>query len=575
MAQKLLLASLLMAAGILSAQAQYPDKPVKIVVPVAAGGGVDVMARLLAQHLGERLHQQFVVENRPGAAGVIGSKAVIASPADGTTLLYTPSSLSLSVAINKTPPYDLAKDFSPIVNVAISPYALVVNPSVPAHSLKEFIAYAKANPGKLSYGSAGVGSASHLAAELLKSKAGIEMVHVPNKGMNPALIDLMGGQVQVLFASVPGLTVGEVRTRAADRDGGDEALGADAGPADDGRIRPAGFCRRQLGRTARARRPRRRDREEAARRGHRHPGHAGDEGADQDARASTSSPARRRSSPSNCRRTSSAGDRWRKAASEETEVAQYTRLSGGWLCISTRSTFCHAERNSECRGLARDAGDVRRQQQPRRGFAGELEQRIVGRGRFGRIDIDRRAAEMAGDQACRQRRLVDDAAARGLDQHRAGLHASQARAAPIRFCVAGSSGTCSDTTSEVESSSSSDIARASMPLASAGRRIEEADLRAHADERLRHRAADGAEADQADLQALDAGEIVRHHAGAELGVVAGLDLGVGPGEAPQQHRRGGHGIFRHRAVAAARRRWRPECRAASAPPDRGDRRPRR
>ena len=201
-----LLAGLLLLTGAFATRAEYPDKPVKIVVPVAAGGGVDVMARLLAQHLGERLRQQFVVENRPGAAGVIGSKAVIASPADGTTLLYTPSSLSLSVAINKTPPYDLAKDFTPIVNVAISPYALVVNPSVPAQSLKEFIAYAQANPGKLSYGSAGVGSASHLAAELLKSKAGIEMVHVPNKGMNPALIDLMGGQVQVLFASVPGLT---------------------------------------------------------------------------------------------------------------------------------------------------------------------------------------------------------------------------------------------------------------------------------------------------------------------------------------------------------------------------------
>jgi tripartite-type tricarboxylate transporter receptor subunit TctC len=206
MLRKLVLTGLVLFAGTIAAQAEYPDKPVKIVVPVAAGGGVDVMARLLAQHLGERLRQQFVVENRPGAAGVIGSKAVIASPADGATLLYTPSSLSLSVAINKTPPYDLAKDFSPIVNVAISPYALVVNPAVPAHSLKEFIAYAKANPGKLSYGSAGVGSASHLAAELLKSRAGIEMVHVPNKGMNPALIDLMGGQVQVLFASVPGLT---------------------------------------------------------------------------------------------------------------------------------------------------------------------------------------------------------------------------------------------------------------------------------------------------------------------------------------------------------------------------------
>jgi tripartite-type tricarboxylate transporter receptor subunit TctC len=206
MLRKLVLVSLILLVGAIAARAEYPDKPVKIVVPVAAGGGVDVMARLLAHHLGERLRQQFVVENRPGAAGVIGSKTVIASPADGLTLLYTPSSLSLSVVVNKTPPYDLAKDFTPIVNVAISPYALVVNPSVPVHSLKELIAYAKANPGKLSYGSAGIGSASHLAAELLKSKAGIDMVHVPNKGMNPALIDLMGGQVQVLFASVPGLT---------------------------------------------------------------------------------------------------------------------------------------------------------------------------------------------------------------------------------------------------------------------------------------------------------------------------------------------------------------------------------
>jgi len=204
---KLTLMSLILALGTsaVHAQAQYPDKPVKIVVPVAAGGGVDVMARLLALKLSERLVQQFVVEDRPGAAGVIGSKAVIASPADGTTLLYTPSSLSLSVVVNKTPPYDLAKDFTPIINVAISPYALVVNAAVPARDLKEFIAYAKANPGKLAYGSAGVGSASHLAGELFKAKVGSDMVHVPNKGMNPAIIDLMGGQVQVLFASVPGM----------------------------------------------------------------------------------------------------------------------------------------------------------------------------------------------------------------------------------------------------------------------------------------------------------------------------------------------------------------------------------
>jgi tripartite-type tricarboxylate transporter receptor subunit TctC len=199
----LALISSLVAAG--TALAEYPDKPVRIIVPVAAGGGVDVMARLLAQKLSERLGQQFTVENRPGAAGVIGSKAVIASPNDGATLLYTPSSLSLSVAVHKTPPYDVGKDFTPIINVAVSPYALVVHPSLPVHDLKEFIAYAKANPGKLSYSSAGVGSASHLAAELMKSMAGIEMTHVPNKGMNPALIDLMGGQVQALFASVPGM----------------------------------------------------------------------------------------------------------------------------------------------------------------------------------------------------------------------------------------------------------------------------------------------------------------------------------------------------------------------------------
>jgi tripartite-type tricarboxylate transporter receptor subunit TctC len=139
---------------------------------------------------------------------------VIASPADGATLLYTPSSLSLTVAVNKVAPYDVARDQTPIVNVAISPYALVANPSVPATDLKELIGYAKANPGKLSYSSAGIGSASHLAAELFKLDAGIDMVHVPNKGMNPALIDLIGGSVQVLFASVPGMQAERAHVRA-------------------------------------------------------------------------------------------------------------------------------------------------------------------------------------------------------------------------------------------------------------------------------------------------------------------------------------------------------------------------
>jgi tripartite-type tricarboxylate transporter receptor subunit TctC len=189
----------------LPAQAEYPEKPVKVIVPVAAGGGVDVMARLLSQKLSERWGQQFFVENRAGAAGVIGSKAVINSAADGYTLLYTPSSLSLTVAVDKVPPYDVGKDFTPIINVAISPYALAVHSSVPAKTVQEFIAYAKAHPTSLSYSSAGIGSASHLAAELFKSMAGIEMVHVPNKGMNPALVDLMGGQVQAMFTSVPAM----------------------------------------------------------------------------------------------------------------------------------------------------------------------------------------------------------------------------------------------------------------------------------------------------------------------------------------------------------------------------------
>jgi tripartite-type tricarboxylate transporter receptor subunit TctC len=187
------------------ASADYPDKVVHIIVPVAAGGGVDVMARLLAQRLSERLGQQFIIENRAGAAGVIGTKSVIRSPNDGYTLLYTPSSLSLTVAVSKTEPYDVAKDLTPIVNVAISPYALAVHDSVPAKTVQEFIAYAKAHPNMLSYSSAGIGSASHLAAELFKSKAGIEMVHVPNKGMSPALVDVMGGHVQAMFASVPAL----------------------------------------------------------------------------------------------------------------------------------------------------------------------------------------------------------------------------------------------------------------------------------------------------------------------------------------------------------------------------------
>jgi tripartite-type tricarboxylate transporter receptor subunit TctC len=194
---------LFLLAAAFPAQAQYPDRMVRIVVPVAAGGGVDVVARILGQKLSERLGQQFVVENRPGAAGAIGTKEVARSPADGYTLLYTPSSLVITTIVNKNAGYDSLKDLSPIVNVAISPYALLLHPSVPAKTVKEFIAYAKANPDKINYSSAGVGSASHLAAELFQNMAGVKMQHIPNKGMNPALMDLLGGNTQVLVGSVP------------------------------------------------------------------------------------------------------------------------------------------------------------------------------------------------------------------------------------------------------------------------------------------------------------------------------------------------------------------------------------
>lgn len=200
-----LCAAAMLLSIVTPASADYPDRPVRIVAPVAAGGGVDVLARLIAQGLSEKVGQTFYVENKPGAGGVIGSQFVIKSPPDGYNLLLTPSSLSLAVAIRKTPPYDVAKDFTPIINIAIAPYALIVNKSVPVKSVPELVAYAKANPTALSYSSGGIGTASHLAAELFKMMSGIEMVHVPNKGVNPAVVDLITGQVQVTFAGLPAI----------------------------------------------------------------------------------------------------------------------------------------------------------------------------------------------------------------------------------------------------------------------------------------------------------------------------------------------------------------------------------
>ena len=183
--------------------AKYPDKPVRIVVPTAPAGGVDLLARLVGQKLGDRLGEQFFIDNRPGAAGVIGTRIVAAAAPDGYTLLMAPSSLAITAAIKKKLPYDLMHDLQPIMSVASTPYALIVSPTLPVHSVKELIAYAKANPGKLNFGSAGVGTASHLAGELFDTMAGIKMTHVPYKSMGPAMVGMMGGQVSVMFAGLP------------------------------------------------------------------------------------------------------------------------------------------------------------------------------------------------------------------------------------------------------------------------------------------------------------------------------------------------------------------------------------
>ena len=192
--------------------ADYPAKPVRIIVPTAPAGGADLLTRLVAQKLGDRMGEQFYIDNRPGAAGVIGNRIVSVATPDGYTLLMSPNSIAITTAINTGLSYDLMKDLKPITSVASTPYALIVNASLPVHSVKELIAYAKANPDKLNFGSAGPGSASHLAGELFGALAGIKMTHVPNKGVGPAMIDLMGGQVSVLIAGLPA-------AHAAEKDG--------------------------------------------------------------------------------------------------------------------------------------------------------------------------------------------------------------------------------------------------------------------------------------------------------------------------------------------------------------------
>jgi len=181
----------------------YPARPVRIIVGFAAGGGGDIVARLMGQWLSERLGQPLIIENRPGASGNIATEAVVRAPPDGYSLLMVAPANVSNVTLYEKLNFNFVRDIAPIASIARQPYLMVVNPSVPAKTVPELIAYAKANPRKLNMASAGNGTPPHLAGELFKLMAGVDMIHVPYRGAAPALTDLIGGQVHVSFAAMP------------------------------------------------------------------------------------------------------------------------------------------------------------------------------------------------------------------------------------------------------------------------------------------------------------------------------------------------------------------------------------
>lgn len=180
----------------------FPSRPVRIVVPFSAGGGVDVVARMVAPRLSEAWGQQVIVDNRAGGGSVIGTEVVARSAPDGHTLLLTAPPFTTNAALMPKLPYDPHGDFAPVILATVAPLILVVHPSLPARSVKDLTTIAKSRPGQISYGSSGNGGPQHLAAELFKSMAGVDLVHVPYKGAAPAVVDLVGGQVQVGFSAM-------------------------------------------------------------------------------------------------------------------------------------------------------------------------------------------------------------------------------------------------------------------------------------------------------------------------------------------------------------------------------------
>ena len=198
--------------------AEYPWKPVRLIIPFAPGGGADLTARLVGPRLNERLGQPVVYDNRPAAAGIIGAEIAAKSAPDGHTVLIATSSFAANPSIYKKLPYDILRDLTPITLAVSSPLVVIVHPSVPAKSMQELIAYAKANPNKLNYGSSGAGGPPHIAGEMLKSMAKIEMEHVIYKGIAPVLTALLGNEVQVsfgnIFVSQPHVRAGRLRALA-------------------------------------------------------------------------------------------------------------------------------------------------------------------------------------------------------------------------------------------------------------------------------------------------------------------------------------------------------------------------
>jgi len=196
----------------------YPTRPVRLVLTTTPGGSADVLARLIGQELSERLGQPFVIDNRPGAGGNIGTEAVVRAAPDGYTLLLVAPNNAVNASLYDKLIFNFIRDIAPVASLTRGPFVMVVNPSFPAKTVPEFIAYAKANPGTINFASGGTGFAAHLAGELFKVMTGVNMVHVPYRGQAPAMTDLLGGQVQVMFdpvvSSIAHIRAGKLRPLA-------------------------------------------------------------------------------------------------------------------------------------------------------------------------------------------------------------------------------------------------------------------------------------------------------------------------------------------------------------------------